>query len=142
MDVSLKETKDLDYDKVVDIFYEVGFLKYPEKRQIYKTSIEKAFRNSDYVVSAWNGGEIIGFTRVITDEALFATIWNMIVTPKYQNRGVGKMLIQKCLDAYPNLHFFLFAGEKSVKFYKKMGFDVHCFGMYLKNGSRRCVIYN
>jgi len=142
MNIIIKETKDLDYDEVMDIFYEVQFLKHPEKRDEYKEAIEKAFRNSQYVVSAWDNDELIGFARVITDEALFATIWNMLVKPTYQKRGVGKMLIQKCLDTYPHLHFFLFSGEQCVEFYKKMGFDTHQFGMYLKDGMKRCVIYN
>lgn len=142
MHIILKETKELDYDKVVDIFFEVKFLKHPEKRSVYKEEIEKAFRNSQYVVSAWIEDEMVGFTRVITDSRIFATIWNMLVKPAYQNKGVGQMLIQKCLNTYPKLHFFLFSGEDSVDFYKKNGFYVHRFGMYLKDGFKRCIIYN
>lgn len=141
MDLSFKEIKDLDYEKVVDIFYEVKFLRYPEKRQKYKEAIEKAFRNSQYVVSAWVDNELAGFARVITDKSLFATIWNMIVRPEHQRKGIGKMIIQKCLDKYPDLHFFLFSGEDSIDFYKKSGFDTHRFGMYLKDGFERCIIY-
>ena len=64
MKIYLKETKDLDYEKVVDIFYEVKFLKHPEKRTKYKEAIEKAFRNFQYVVSAWDNDKLIGFVRV------------------------------------------------------------------------------
>jgi len=142
MKILLKEAKDLDYEKVVDIFYEVKFLKHPEKREAYKEVIEKAFRHSQLVVSAWDNDELVGFVRVLTDEALFATIWNMMIKPSHQKRGIGKMLIQKCLEVYPNLHFFLFSGEQCVDFYKKMGFDTHHYGMYLKDGMKRCVIYN
>jgi predicted GNAT family N-acyltransferase len=142
MNILIKVTKDLDYEKVVDIFYEVKFLKYPEKGAQYKEAIEKAFRNSQLVVSAWDGNKLIGFARVITDNTLFATIWNMIVKPEYHKKGVGKMMIQKCLDTYPNLRFFLFSGENTVDFYKKMGFATHRFGMYLKDGFKKCVIYN
>jgi len=140
--ISLKETKDLDYEKVVKIFYEVQFLKPPEKREVYKEAIEKAFRNSQLVVSAWDDDELIGFVRVLTDEMLFATIWNMMIKPSHQKKGVGTMLIQKCLDTYPHLHFFLFAGEHCTDFYKKMGFNTHRFGMCLKDGKKRCIVYN
>ena len=142
MKFTVREIKNLDYEKVVDIFYEVKFLKCPEKREVYKEAIEKAFRNSQLVVSAWDDYKLIGFARVITDNSLFASIWNMIVKPDYHKKGIGKMLIQKCQDAYPNLHFFLFSGEHTVDFYKKMGFETHRFCMYLTDGSNKCVIYN
>lgn len=141
MSLIFKSTKDLDYEKVVDIFYEVEFLKYPEKRTTYKTAIEKAFRNSQLVISAWDSDTLMGFARVLTDDSLFAMIWNLIVKPDYQNNGIGKKLIQKCLDSYPNFHFFLFSGGKSADFFKKKGFDIHQYGMYLKDGINRCVIY-
>jgi len=141
MDITIKETKDLDFEKVIDVFYKVKFLKYPKKRQEYKDAIEKAFRNSQYVVSVWKNEELVGFARVLTDETLFATIWNMLVKPAYQKSGIGKLLIQKCLNKYPRCHFFLFADKKVVDFYQKMGFDIHQFGMYLKKGMNRCIIY-
>jgi hypothetical protein len=45
MGVTIKETKDLIYAKVVDIFYKVDLLNYPKKRQEYKSAIEKALKN-------------------------------------------------------------------------------------------------
>jgi len=87
MNITIKETKDLDFKKVIDIFYDVQFLKHPKKRQEYKIAIEKAFKNSQYVVSAWKNEELVGIARVLTDETLFATIWNMLVKPAYQKSG-------------------------------------------------------
>lgn len=142
MNITIKETKELDYEKVVDIFFEVGFLKNEQKRKEYSAAIEKGFRNSQLVVSAWDEEELIGFARVLTDSALFATVWNMLVRHKYQKRGVGALLLKKCVDSYPACHFFLFAGKKTTGFYKKNGFAIHQYGMSLKDGFKRCVIYS
>lgn len=142
MDISLRETKDIDYDKVTDAFYSVRLLKYPEKRNLYKKAIEKAFRSSQYVVSAWDGERMVGFTRVLTDGSLFATIWNLIVIPNYQIKGIGKILVQKCLDRYPKLHFYTIADQGVYRFYEKLGFKLHSHGMYLEKGRQVCVIYN
>ncbi|MFC1647187.1 GNAT family N-acetyltransferase [Patescibacteria group bacterium] len=142
MNLIFKETNDLDYDAVVDIFFEVGFLKNKDKKLVYKRAIEKAFRNSQYVISIWNGVEMIGFARVLTDKSLFATIWNMIVVPRYQKKGIGKKLLKKCLDKYPGLHHFLIADHDVVEFYKKMGFNLHPHGMFLEKGKKVCIIYN
>lgn len=141
MKIELKDTKDLDYEKVIDIFYEVNFLRHPQKRNAYKKAIEKAFRNSQYVVSAWDENKLIGFTRVLCDKSIFGTIWNFMIKPDYQRKGIGKMLLKKCLDKYPDLHFFLFSAVDSVDFYKKNGFAVHGHGMYLEDGFDRCIIY-
>ena len=142
MKITYKETKDLDYEKVVDIFYEANFLKHAEKRKTYSKRIEMAFRNSQYVVSAYDEDELIGFARVVTDQILFATIWNMIVKTEYQKRGIGKLMVQRCLKKFPKCHFFLFASDKVVNFYRKSGFDIHQFGMYLKEGLKKSIIYN
>jgi len=140
--IQFKQTKNLDFDKVIDIFFEAGCLKHKSKRGIYKKAIKKAFLNSDYVVSAWDKDKLIGFSRIITDKSLFATIWNLIVKPEYQDKGIGKSLMQKCLNKYPKLHFFIIADKKVVKFYEKLGFKLHDDGMYLEKGKQVCVIYN
>jgi ribosomal protein S18 acetylase RimI-like enzyme len=142
MKISFKQTKSLDFDKVIDIFFEAGFLKHQNKREIYKKAIKKAFLNSDYVVSAWDKEKLIGFSRIITDKSLFAPIWNLIVKPEYQGKGIRKSLMQKCLNKYPKLHFFIIADKKVVKFYEKLGFKLHPYGMYLEKGKQVCVIYN
>ena len=142
MNFHIIENNKLDYEKVVDLFFEVGFLRFPDKREKYKEAIKKAFKNSQYVLGAYIKDELIGFARVLTDEVLFATIWNMIVKPKYQKKGVGKLLLEKCLNKYSNLHFFLIADEDVIDFYKKSGFKIHPHGMYLEKGKKVCILYN
>jgi len=142
MKISFKQTKNLDFNKVVDIFFEVGFLKHQNKRDTYKRAIKKAFLNSQFVVSAWIGNELVGFTRVVTDKSLFATICNLLVKNKYQKKGIGKELVKRCLDKYPQLHLFIVADKKVVGFYQKLGFKIHPYGMYLEKGKKACVIYN
>lgn len=142
MGYEVLETADLDYEKVVDIFFKVGFLQHPDKRAMYKKAIEEAFRNSQYVVSVWKSGEMVGFARVLTDKSIFATIWNMLVEPKYQRLGVGRLLLERCLANYPTCHFFLIADKEVEGFYEKMGFRKHENAMYWEAGRRVCVIYN
>jgi len=140
--IVFQESKNLDFDKVVDLFYSVRFLRYPKKRDEYKAAISKAFKNSQYVVSAYIGEELVGLVRVLTDESLFATVWNMVVSPKHRNLNIGKKLIHKCLSRYPDLHFFLFADDDVQGFFEKTGFKTHKHGMYLEHGRKVCILYN
>ena len=137
-----KETKDLDYDQLVELFFAVHFLRFPEKRADYRTAIEKAFRNSQYVISVYDKAKLVGVARLLTDEVLFATVWNMIIKPEYQKHGIGKQILEKCLSKYPNLHFFLIADDDVVGFYEKTGFKLHKYGMYLEKGRKVCIVYN
>ena len=62
--------------------------------------------------------------------------------PTYQKQGVGKMLLQKCIDRYPHVHFFTIADDDVMEFYEKSGFKLHLYGMYLEKGKKNCAIYN
>lgn len=142
MKIKLKETKKLSYDKVVKIFFEVGFLKKPSKTNLYNQSIQEAFKNSQYVISAWDEKQLVGFVRVLSDKTIFATIWNMIVKPEYQNKGIGELLVKQIFKKYNKHAVFLIADQKVKGFYEKMGFKAHSSGMYLVKGYDNCSIYN
>ena len=84
-----------------------------------------AVANSWYVVSAYLGEELVGFGRVVTDQVMHAMIFDLIVDPAHQNRGIGSqilnMLVKKCLDA--NIRDIqLFSANEKQTFYEKRGF--------------------
>lgn len=80
--------------------------------------------NTDHVFSAWDGDRLVGFARVLTDGIYRATVWDVIVDPDYQNRGVGEKLVQEMLS-HPSLadveKFWLNTRDK-FSFYEKFGF--------------------
>lgn len=94
------------------------------------------------MVSAWKNNKLIGFCRVLTDNSLFASIWNLIVASKYQKKGIGKRLVHKCFEKYPKVHFFVIADSETYHFYEKLGFKLHPHGMYLEKGKKVSAIYN
>jgi ribosomal protein S18 acetylase RimI-like enzyme len=141
MSIKLKNGSKLDYDQVVEIFFSNGFLQFKDKRDEYKKSIITAFSNSQFIVSAWEDKELVGFARVLSDKEIFATIWNLMVKKQYQGLGIGSKLIQKCLEKYPNAVYFLFASKETEKFYEKLGFQKHSFGMATQIRKAVCSIY-
>ena len=86
--------------------------------------IERMLKNTDYQFSAWDGGSLVGFARVLTDGIYRATLWDVVVHPGYQKRGVGESLISRVL-AHPVLgsveKFWLNTRDK-FGFYEKFGF--------------------
>ena len=100
--------------------------------------LERANRNSWLVVSAYDGNKLVGFGRVVTDFVLHAMIFDMIVLPDYQGKGIGTMilsrLVNKCLkQGIRDIQLFCAKGKRV--FYEKNGFEVRADdapGMQLK----------
>jgi GNAT superfamily N-acetyltransferase len=86
--------------------------------------VRRALEHSHPVLSAWEGGRMVGFTRVISDLTYRATIWDVIVRPSHQGRGVGKLLMQHVLE-HPDLktvtNFVLLTKDQHA-FYERLGF--------------------
>ena len=102
--------------------------------ELYKTAwwalersagdVGRALEYSHPVITAWDGPQLVGFTRVISDRTYRATIWDVIVRPSHQGRGVGERLMQSVLD-HPDLKTvsaFLLLTKDKHSFYERFGF--------------------
>jgi GNAT superfamily N-acetyltransferase len=49
-------------------------------------------------VVAREGGEIVGIGRLLEDGALYASIWDMVVVPQAQRRGIGGAILERLLE--------------------------------------------
>ena len=88
------------------------------------SEVRQALQHSHPVVTAWDGTRLVGFTRVISDRTFRATIWDVIVRPTHQGRGIGKALMDFVLN-HPDLksvsQFLLLTRDQHV-FYERLGF--------------------
>jgi ribosomal protein S18 acetylase RimI-like enzyme len=107
----------------------------------YKASpddLERANQNSWLVVSAYDENKLVGFGRVVTDFVLHAMIYDMIVLPEYQGRGIGTMIIETLVDRCKEQGIRdvqLFCAKGKWAFYERNGFEVRAEdapGMQLK----------
>jgi len=51
--------------------------------------------------------EIVGFSRSIKDNDLWIVVGDLLVTPKFRGRGIGKRLLDVIKDDYPNLETYV-----------------------------------
>jgi GNAT superfamily N-acetyltransferase len=86
--------------------------------------VRRALEHSHPVVTAWEGGDLVGFARVISDLTFRATIWDVIVRPSHQGRGLGAAIMKYVLE-HPDLksvsQFLLLTADKHG-FYERLGF--------------------
>ncbi len=109
-----------------------------QEYQASPDDLERANRNSWLVVSAYDENRLVGFGRVVTDFVLHAMIFDMIILPDYQGRGIGTLiltrLVNRCLEqGIRDIQLFCAKGKRA--FYEKNGFEARAEdapGMQLK----------
>jgi ribosomal protein S18 acetylase RimI-like enzyme len=115
--------RDLDLYELEELCNAVGWARRPIRK------VRKAIQHSYLVVTMWEQRaarrRLIGFSRATSDHAFNATIWDVVVHPDYQGRGLGKELMRqviKKLRSEDISNVTLFADPQVVEFYKGLGF--------------------
>lgn len=92
--------------------------------------IDKALENSVYMICAYDGGNIVGFGRLIGDRSMFLYVQDFMVIPEYQGRHIGSEIMKRIIDRVnalkkdnPDIRTYLGASEPDkAEFYRKFGF--------------------
>ncbi|HUJ55676.1 MAG TPA: GNAT family N-acetyltransferase [Gaiellaceae bacterium] len=86
------------------------------------TALQAALDRTWNVV-AREQGEIVGIGRLLDDGALYATIWDMIVVPGAQRRGIGTAIVERLLErAAGRTIVALVATPEGRPLYERFGF--------------------
>ena len=134
MEIILSE-KLPDKQEYFDLFETTGW---NDSYQASPEELERANLNSWLTTSAYDNDKLVGFGRVLTDFVLHAMIFDMIVLPDYQGKGIGTViideLVKRCRDhGIRDVQLFCAKGKRG--FYEKHGFEVRpddAPGMQLK----------
>ena len=90
--------------------------------------------------AAREAGEIVGIARLLDDGGLHATVWDLIVRPDRQRRGIGSSLLEAILDRCADRRLVaLVSTPAAVPFFAAMGFVDESHGhsaMYLRPHTR------
>ncbi len=115
--------RDIDLYELEELCDAVGWSRRPIRK------VRKAIQHSFLVMSMWeqrgNYKRLVGFSRATSDHAFNATIWDVVVHPDFQGRGLGKALMQRVIRELRNAdisNITLFADPHVVDFYHQLGF--------------------
>lgn len=117
---------DVATEELISVFKSVGWNKDPQ-------DILQAFQNS-YYVTAYDEEKLVGFARAISDGYYYTSIFDMIVRPQYQKKGIAKQLMKRLLKKFQGSYFFLSYTPGNRDFYAKCGFEDLPSGMWIERG--------
>lgn len=114
----------LDLEQVVEL-YRLSTLG--ERRPIHDLACMQAMLDqADVVVSAWDGPDLVGIARTLTDFCYVAYLADLAVRVSHQRRGIGRELVRRTRDALgPEAMIVLLAAPAAETYYPHIGFDHH-----------------
>lgn len=124
-----KYEKDIEKDKLVELFTSVGW-----KTAEYPNRLKKAIKNSEYVMTVWNDDDLIGLISAIDDGAINVFITYLLVKPKYQKQGLGKIMMNDFCKKYEGFGRRILSTELDKEiYYNKFGFNIDGIVMFNKD---------
>ncbi|MDP8231839.1 MAG: GNAT family N-acetyltransferase [Candidatus Zophobacter franzmannii] len=124
MNITYSINNPVKAESLIDVFKSVGWKK-------SKLDIVQAFENS-YYVTAWDGKQLVGFARAISDKYYYTNIFDVVVRPKYQKKGIAKAMLNLILEEFEGTYFYLSYTEGNKGFYAKCGFKENARCMFIQ----------
>ena len=85
--------------------------------------LERVVRGSTSTVSAWDGDRLVGFARILSDEASNAYVSTVAVDPSWQDRGLGSRIMRRLMEGREEVKLVLEARAGAAAFYERLGFE-------------------
>ena len=71
-------------------------------------------------ITAYDGNDLVGCLRILSDGYFFGTITELLVLPQYQKKGIGSKLLSLAKENTPTMLYF--GAQPGVEcFYEKNG---------------------
>lgn len=129
--MELKEYTQFKSDEILRLYTKVGWTAYTEDMP----ALERGYKNSLYILAAYENDQLIGIIRVVGDGATVILIQDIIVCPEMQRQGIGTALLKAVLDRYSAVRQIQLTTDntpETVAFYKSLGFvdfsEIGCCG--------------
>lgn len=113
--------KDLPCDQLQRLFFLSGW---SDRETPVMENFNIGFINSTLVISAWEGERLVGAVRVLSDRVFRSVIYDLIVEPAYQGKGVGRTLVMRCMEHFPKSEWLVFTTKEISGYYEKLGFQI------------------
>ena len=110
-------------NKLRELYTENGWCG-PSMPEWQNEKFEIALYNSAWAFTVWNKDELIGFVRVVSDKVMVASIQDLMVKDNYRKQGLGKKLVELCINKLPCGNWSAKTTPENYIFYKECGFSM------------------
>lgn len=121
--IFIDKDKNIDLHGLEQLCDTVGWVRRPFKK--VKVAIEQSFLTISLFYKENSQHKLIGFARATSDNSFNATIWDVVVHPEFQKKGLGKILMSEVIRELRLSDvntITLFADPQVLNFYKSLGF--------------------
>lgn len=121
----------IDYDEKIDAE------EYMRLRQMVGWGVfpieeaEAGIQNTYHIICARDQGKAVGCVRLLWDRGYIAYLSDVIVDPAYQGRGIGRDMVERCINHLKagmkpgyRVKLSLMSAKGKEEFYEKFGFVV------------------
>ena len=121
--ISLKRDRSIAPEQLEALCSAVGWSPRPLDR------VQQSLDNSFAYITVWHSydrqEQLIGFARAISDGTFHAVLLDVVVHPRFQNRGIGKTIVKTLLEQLSEAQIqdtIAIASPHVADFYHKLGF--------------------
>lgn len=132
MKIQFKINTKVSAENVIEVFKSSGIIRPVEDVK----RIQAMLDNSNLIITAWNGMELIGIARSVTDYNYCCYLSDLAVKKEHQKSGIGKTLIELTQDTIGDqTMLLLLSAAPAMEYYPKVGFDKVENGFIIKRKS-------
>ena len=116
-----KESNKIPNESLLQLYSSVGWSAYTNNID----SLSKAIQGSSYVCTVWDNDTLIALVRCISDDASIMYVQDVLVDPRYQKKGIGRVLMKKALDRYSHVRQKVLLTDnrpEQLRFYESLGY--------------------
>ncbi len=132
--IAYRTGNDVDLDTVIEL-YRASTLG--ERRPVDdRERMRLMLANANLIVTAWDGEQLVGIARSVTDFSYATYLSDLAVRLSHQKQGIGRELIRRTQDLGGNATIILLSAPKAVDYYPRIGMKSHPSAWTLKAEER------
>jgi predicted N-acetyltransferase YhbS len=134
--ITYRTGNNLNLDAVIEL-YRASTLG--ERRPVDdRERMELMLANANLVITAWDGEQLVGIARSVSDFGYATYLSDLAVRLTHQKQGIGRELIRRTQVAGGQATVVLLSAPQAVEYYPRIGMKSHPSAWTLKAEERLC----